>query len=421
MVGGATLIVLALMNLAMYALLDEKTPRANSGVFDRIVAPESAAGVAILQRVFGTSDPQTALRRVRSAPNFEMHPGLHYMTARISNADYRVGVEGIRYDAGWDDDTVRGLLRSPRPKVFLLGGSTMLGHGVSGDETISWHLNQRPSSQRSTVAFNFGAQAHDQSREIEKLLYLLRSGYRPRHVVLLDGWNDIVGIARSNMRREDRVVFHGFSINRGEVAFTPGNRLSAVNHLRLFAESLPVMRWLRQRERQAYNLARVTRERDAFTQGFDFREADWVFNNWERYAAEHREALETDLVESYRRNLEFLRILADGFGFTTTVLLQPMGLFDAKNAFVPDAARNTFSYRFLLGVRERLRREIARGTLPMVDLSEALTGIEDDRYVVKNVSSVFPIVQSTDTRDCNRFRLESPIRHIHLMRSQLRH
>ena len=71
MVGGATLIVLALMNLAMYALLDEKTPRANSGVFDRIFAPESAAGVAILQRVFGTSDPQTALRRVRSAPNFE--------------------------------------------------------------------------------------------------------------------------------------------------------------------------------------------------------------------------------------------------------------------------------------------------------------------------------------------------------------
>ena len=32
-------------------------------------------------------------------------------------------------------------------------------------------------------------------------------------------------------------------------------------------------------------------------------------------------------------------------------------------------------------MRERLRREIARGTLPMVDLSEALTGIEDDRYV----------------------------------------
>ena len=79
----------------------------------------------------------------------------------------------------------------------------------------------RQSAATRPVVLNFGAQAYDQRTETDKLIYLLRRGYRPTKVVMLDGWNDLF-LARSNMRAVDRVVYHGFAQGRGEIAFTPG-------------------------------------------------------------------------------------------------------------------------------------------------------------------------------------------------------
>ena len=379
MVLASTLVVFLLINLVAY--YPSESPAANSdGLWDRVLPPATPAGAAILQRVFGTTTGDAALLRARSAPNFEMHPVLSFITAPVSNKYYRVGVEGIRYDPGWDDATVRQFLASNEPLVFLFGGSTMFGHGVASDETISAYVNRSSTGKRGVV-LNFGAEAYDQHREIEKLVYLLRSGYRPRQVVFLDGWNDIALVARSNMRWQDRVIFHGFSASRGEIAFTPGTRLRKVNYLRLFAESLPVIRWLRDWQQAAVDISRIRPARDAFVEGFDFHEADWAFRNWEAYAEKYRRTLIEDLITYYRRNLDFLQQMAEAFDFRLTVLLQPMGLFDKSNPFVPARAANTVGYQFLLEAWHELRREIAEGRLRMVDLSGALEVIQQDRYV----------------------------------------
>lgn len=380
LVGFATLIF-ALVNAAAYLILPRFAPARAPDVFGEVIQPGSAEGAKLLMQVFGAADRDAVLRRLNDAPAFEMHPGLHFMTARIRNRSYQMGLEGIRYDAGWDDSTVSALLKGKRDLLFLMGGSTVLGHGVAGDETISWHLNHAFGANPNRVALNLGGQAYDQQRSIEKLVYLLRSGYRPRWVVFLEGWNDIAGLARSNMRWQDKVVYHGFSSNRGEMAFTPGAEMGRVNHARLFLEGLPVMRLLDARQRSTFGAQNVNVARNPFLQGFDFREAEWMFLNWEFYAERNAASLKEQLVASFRYNLAFIDGLARAFGFRCEVLLQPMGMFDEENPFVPESIRKRFGYRFLSDARDELRTAINRGELAIIDASDTLANIPSPRYV----------------------------------------
>jgi hypothetical protein len=242
-------------------------------------------------------------------------------------------------------------------------------------------MNRALGGRGNLVALNFGSQAYDQQREIEKLVALLRTGHRPHSVVFLDGWNDITGLARSNMRWQDRVIFHGFSERRGEIAFTPGTRRGAVDYLALFRESLPAVRYLRARERRELSASDIVPARDPYRHGFDFFEADWMFNSWEQYARLHAPRLETEIIQYYEHNLSFMEGLAHAFGFQLRVFLQPMGFFDPGNPFVTDAARSQYGYAFLRQVRDKVRAEIAAGRLRMTDASESLATLSGDRYV----------------------------------------
>ena len=152
------------------------------------------------------------MARFTASPAMVMHPTLPFATQRIENRYFRVGLEGIRYEPGWSDEDVRALLAGSRPLIFAFGGSTTLGHGLAADETWPHMLNGilganvgPASTATGPVVINFGSQAYDQRTEIDKLIYLLRRGYRPSKVVMLDGWNDLF-IARSNMRAVDRVT-----------------------------------------------------------------------------------------------------------------------------------------------------------------------------------------------------------------------
>jgi hypothetical protein len=376
---GISTLLFLLLNAGAYLLLLRGSDSVPENVFFKVLPPEAAAGTAVLQRVFGVATSEDALARLRSAPSFEMHPNLHFMTKRVTNPHYRIGLEGIRYDEGWDDGFVQRALAANRNLVFLMGGSTLLGHGVSANETISAHLNKQLQSR--ALALNLGAQAYDQQREIERLVALLRAGYRPEHVVFLDGWNDTNGLPRSNMRWQDRVIFHGFITNRGEIAFTPGSRLSEPNRARLFLESLPIMQVVNGRERKPAGVADVLVARDPYTHGFDFREADWMFFNWETYAKANADLIRSQMLDYYRHNLVFLEGLSRAFGFKLTVLFQPMGFFDENNPFVPAYLRESFGYRFLATLRDTARAEIKTGRLNMVDLSDALGAMKGDRYI----------------------------------------
>jgi len=180
----------------------------------------------VLQRIHHKTEPAVALERANRVPGFEQHPGLHYMAVRTDNKHYRIGIEGIRYEPGWDDTAVARLLASKRDLLYPMGGSTVMGHGVSASETISAYLNERLGAAGNVTAASFRAPADDRHRAVEKLVYLLRTSHRPRCVVFLDGWNDVALVARSNLRWQNKVIFHGSASGRGRGTSGPGSSVT---------------------------------------------------------------------------------------------------------------------------------------------------------------------------------------------------
>jgi hypothetical protein len=371
---GISVILFLLVNIVASRYI--KPVVDTSSVFTKISSPQGLEGLKVLNRIFGSSSQEEALSRLINAPNFEMHPGLHYMTARVENEHYHIGLEGIRYDTGWTNERVREFLEYPNV-TFLFGGSTMMGHGVSSNETISYYLNQKIGKNPLPV-LNFGSQAYDLQRSTEKLTYLLRIGFRPKKVVFLVGWNEIVGSARSNLRWQDKVIFHGFSVHRGEVSYTPDT--SQLNNLKLMKDSLPIIQYLRSK-RNGGCPQKLNPARDPFVDGFDFREAYCQFNDWEEYAQKHGEILKEQVWASMKAHNNFIESLSKAFGFEAVIVLQPMGLFDAENPFVTSVARESRGYKYLEVLQNDLRKKIHSEKLHMVDGSDWLRDLKSDKYV----------------------------------------
>ena len=142
-------------------------------VFDAVVGPHTAKGQELLSKVFGVTWDE-AIKYHDLSPGFAMHPVLNFITFPVTNDHFAIGTEGVRLEPGWNDEFVKRTLLRDKGLIFLLGGSTVLGHGVGTDHTISYFMNKTLGA-RGTV-LNFGSQAYDQHRGIEKLIYLLRGG-----------------------------------------------------------------------------------------------------------------------------------------------------------------------------------------------------------------------------------------------------
>lgn len=368
-----------LVNFVAYFALKWHRPNYPDNLFNHVHWPESAAGMDVFSRLFKAEAYSQRLVIYKSSPSFAAHPSLHYVTDPAANPYFHMGVEGIRYESGWDDAKAKSLLGGSRKRTFAFGGSTMLGHGLKADETITAALNANPAFAEMT-AFNFGSQAYDQVRELDKLVYLLRAGHCPDHVVLFDGWNDIAGWQRSNLRPVDRVVWHGYRVNRGDVAFTEGDSIEP-NWARLAAESLPIMRLLKLYSTRQFTIDDVVADRDVFTQGFDFREAAFMFVNGAAYLRKHHERLRRQVVQNYMANLIFAHSLSKAFGFSLHAYYQPLGLLDPTNRFVPEAARRHPDYRFIEQVDQDLRAALAETPGLAADLSGVLAAVSPPRYI----------------------------------------
>lgn len=401
-VGVSAIIFIAGNVLAYYAFPRFVRPMPRT-VFDAVVWPHTAKGKELLPKVLGGPWDEV-IKYHDQSPGFSMHPMLSFATAPVKNDHFMIGAEGVRLEQGWNDEFVNRTLTKDRGVIFLLGGSTVLGHGVGADHTISYFMN-RTLGGRGTV-LNFGSQAYDQHQAIEKLLYLLRGGYRPEIVILLDGWNDIMGMARSNLRTRDKLVYHGFATDRGAIAFTPGDRIDDRKHLRLFLESLPLYRLMVISQRSSLGLDTVHQGRDSFTQGFDFYEAEFVFNHWVEFADRDRDLLKGQIVENLSENQKFLQALARGFGFRVYSFYQPIGLLDPNNSFVGDSARTARGYDYVVDMDKVVREAIATGQLPMIDISQSLQEGQGRNYV--DVAHYSPTANKTIAGEIIRLINASP-------------
>ncbi len=362
-----TLLLFVGVNLAAYLVfsaIQRKGPDVHAG--DWFIAPLSPQGQAILEEVYGRRDTPLFVQLLGDDPSIRPHPVLAF-TEGLSTAQYRIGLEGMRYQPGWSDQQVASWLGRKGEFIYLFGGSTAFGHGTPGDQTVTAQLNRRAGRTRF---LNLAVQAYDSIREVDKLLHLLRQGHRPEGVIFLDGLNDVTTFSWSNYRAHDKPRTQGLLLDRGEVGLVFGYPRRR-NMLAAFLFGLPVVQ-LAARLQSPPVAVSGYRLKDAATEPLNWREVFYLYDHWDLVQSLRAPALAEELVEYQRQNLEFLRRLGQAFDFWVEVVHQPIGLLDRENPFLREAFFESPVYSIYRTVDERLRREIESGNLGMADCSQAL-------------------------------------------------
>ncbi|PIQ82838.1 MAG: hypothetical protein COV76_01620 [Candidatus Omnitrophica bacterium CG11_big_fil_rev_8_21_14_0_20_64_10] len=269
-------------------------------------------------------------------------------------------------------------------RIFLFGGSTMLGQGASDAWTIPARLAERLGANRGlepVECVNFGIGGYVNSQELIDLIYQLERGAAPDIVIFYDGINETVAVAQGspgdhhNLKRiagiyEDAQKI-GYSLGFGDL----------IRHLAV-----------RVRERfQETHLVRLigtgNRSGTSGPSGRPFGQDP-----------QQLESMEAAAASIYLQNFRIASALGERYGFKTLFLWQPT-LFDKPalssqeravleqglSGGVPNPA-----YRPLWeGIRDRIRNRIAEaadarrnGTARWADLSETFEATADTRFPI---------------------------------------
>jgi len=314
------------------------------------------------------------IRELLSPPNITAHPTLEFMEHPVVSRFYNVGLENMRYNRFVHAQNARAKING---STWVFGGSTAFGHGIADDETIAAYLNELDSS---AVYINFATQAYHQSLEIEKLLLLLKKGYRPSRVMFIDGLNDIVSMNATNFRPAEHPVrlydAYAYRSNIESVRW-PDNEF-VFRRLPLF----DLMFSARDRYRaRAIPDSVFERDDDLDDPGAPYHadpllHYELVSRRADDYALAVRQIrrYQAKLLSFYRMNEALLDTLSHAYGFTYSVFLQPMGNLSPGNPFHSDRASFTsdIHYRYFVLLLDTLRAEIASGHLPgFRDISNA--------------------------------------------------
>jgi hypothetical protein len=112
-------------------------------------------------------------------------PLVEYRLPARSGKHFTIAPEGYRGNGDPQD------LRAPGAKVFVFGGSTAFGTGVSGNETIAAHLQAvLRDAGKGVQVFNFGVPSWFSTQERIALERLLTAGIKPDVAVFVDGLSD---------------------------------------------------------------------------------------------------------------------------------------------------------------------------------------------------------------------------------------
>ena len=81
---------------------------------------------------------------------------------------------------------------SEAANIFVFGGSTTFGYGVTDDETIPSHLQRRLQERfnKPLHIYNFGRGHYYSSQELILFQRLISKGFRPDAAIFIDGLND---------------------------------------------------------------------------------------------------------------------------------------------------------------------------------------------------------------------------------------
>lgn len=106
-------------------------------------------------------------------------PDCYFKEAEVKGEFLNVNSEGIRFNGNKN--------KLNKNKIFLFGGSTTFGYGVSDNETIAAQLE---NELNNTQVINYGAGFYYSTLEKLKFKSLLQKGEIPDKVIFLDGLNE---------------------------------------------------------------------------------------------------------------------------------------------------------------------------------------------------------------------------------------
>ena len=369
-----TLLTFVLLNL-IAALIFSTIRTRSSGLNSRqyFIAPLSPEGEQIL-RSLPDRDRVAALELTASDPGIRPHPVLGF-TEGLSTPGYRIGVESIRYQTDWTDGTVQQWLQEH--PTFVLAGSTAFGQAVEADRTVAAELNRlRPSE----IHLNLAIRAYDSIREVDRLVHLLRLGYRPSRVIFIDGLNDLTTFAWSPYRSHEKPRTQTLLLDRGETALILGHPRSN-NMVRAFLFSLPVAQLIRHWQWQSRSFESPPAEKRADLEPLDWQELMFFYTRWSEFQPGRSGELTEQWIEYYRSNVEFVEGLGREFGFKAYFIFQPIGPADPANPFIKPAYLESPLFQLYSDFVGRVREAIESGRLPATDCSSAFSGTSDRSFV----------------------------------------
>jgi len=144
-----------------------------------------------IRNIYNTDNPQF-YREVMAegwgkAINVDYEPFVEFLLQPYRGKHVNVSELGFRYPG----DGVRTMGGSGQ-KIFVFGGSTTFGMGVSNKETISAYLEAefRNAGKQDVTVYNFGTVGHYSTQERVFFERLINQGHVPDIVVFIDGLND---------------------------------------------------------------------------------------------------------------------------------------------------------------------------------------------------------------------------------------
>ncbi len=312
----------------------------------------------------GLSDHEILLRE--HPPNITAHPTLEFMEHPIVSEDYNVGFENMRYTKYVNASNAREKINGA---TWVFGGSTTFGHGVADNETIAANLNALDSP---AVYVNFGVQAYDQNLEIEKLLLLLKKGYRPSHVIFIDGLNDITEMNQMNFKPEEMPCrsYDAYRYRSNIESVIDPDRQFIVRKIPVFDYLFSLMD---NAEAKKAGAPDPNHETDLDNPDALYHEnpvLDYLMTTREGEdydaAMKNIEAYKRKIIEYYTKNDAFLRRLSVAFNFRYSVYLQPLGNLSPQNPFHRDPGkfRDDVRYQYCVALLDTVRTAIASHQLP---------------------------------------------------------
>lgn len=323
-----TTVFFILLNIIFYLIPDPLQQKAKFHQSLCIQANQALySDTALIKRVY----PGLTLAEINDrikAPDIKSHPVLPFMNVPVDNACYRVGVENMRYDSYIKSD--KDAFQSLNNSVWVLGGSTAFGRGVCNNETISCYLNLFDTTQRY---INLGCMGYTQWCETERLILLLRKGYRPKSLIFIDGLNDLMAISRFGFEALETPGRnqHAYSMEYGPDQVAP-------NKKNIY--SIPVIHWW-----YAYLASKINDGDLPVTENIYLPESSYNKDGYLHYLRQKTylnlpgPQLKEKMIRYYEGNLALIKTLSEAYKFKYTIVFQPIGILHHGNSFVKNQSQ----------------------------------------------------------------------------------